>query len=137
MVQSLLGDPDSVDVLGSRAPNGVDDSATLLFRYPDGVAGIGTCTLRADGPNTASIVGTLGRVDIDENALNPTRMTLRRRGAEPETFTTSPEGSGYVPQLREVQARVRAGEIESPVMPHADSLAMMKILTEAVAAIAR
>ncbi len=137
MIQSLLGDPESVDVVGSRAPNGVDDSATLLFRYPDGVAGVGTCTLLADGPNTASVVGTLGRVDIDANALNPTRMTLRRRGSEPEIFTTSPEGSGYVPQLREVQARVRAGEIESPVMPHADSLAMMKVLTNALAAITR
>ena len=135
MIQSLLGDPDSVDVVGSRAPNGVDDSATLLFRYADGVAGVGTCTLRANGPNTASIVGTLGRVDIDANALNPTRMTLHRGDSDPEVFVTTPEGSGYVPQLREVQARVRAGEIESPVMPHSDSLAMARILTDAVAAI--
>jgi hypothetical protein len=62
-------------------------------------------------------------------------MTLYRKDSEPEVFTTRIEGSGYVPQLREVQTRVRAGEIESPVMPHDDSLSMMRILTEALTAI--
>jgi predicted dehydrogenase len=135
MIQSLLGRPESLKVVGSRAPNGVDDTATLLFGYPDGVAGVGTCTLRANGPNTASVVGTLGRVQVDDNALAPTRMTLYRNDGEPEVFTAAPEGSGYVPQLREVQARVREGATESAVMPHADSLAMMSILTDAAAAI--
>lgn len=135
LIQSLLGNPVSVDVCGSRTSDGVDDSATMMFRYPGGVAGIGTCTLLADGPNTASVVGTLARVEIDANALAPTRMTLYRKDSEPEVFTTRIEGSGYVPQLREVQTRVRAGEIESPVMPHDDSLSMMRILTEALTAI--
>jgi predicted dehydrogenase len=131
-IQSLLGDPERVDVHGSLAPNGVDDSATLLFRYPDGVAGLGTCTLRADGENTASVIGTEGRVDVHAIALDPTRMTLRRGDAEPEEFTITREGSGYLPQLREVQARVRAGDIESPVLSHAASLSMMRILTDAL-----
>ncbi len=135
MIQSLLGDPESVDVHGSRAPNGVDNSATLLFRYPDGVAGIGTCTLLADGSNSASIVGTLGRVEMDANALAPTRMTLYRNGFEPEVFSAQIDGAGYVPQLQEVQAGVRSGNMESAVMPHRDSLSMMGILTDALAAI--
>lgn len=135
MIQSLLGNPESVDVVGGLAPNGVDDSATLMFRYADGVAGLGTCTLLANGPNTASIVGTLGRVEIDANALAPTRMTLYRNDSEPEVFAASPIGSGYVPELQEVQAGVRAGVIESQVMPHRDSLGMMRILTDALAAI--
>lgn len=135
LIQSLLGDPDSVDVAGSLAPNGVDDSSTLLFRYPDGVTGVGSCSMRAEGPNTATVVGTRGRVEVQANALRPTRMTLLRQDREPELFSTEIEGSGYLPQLREVQSRVRAGEIESPVMPHGDSLSIMRILTEALAAL--
>ena len=135
MIQSLLGNPESVDVVGSLAANGVDDSAILMFRYANGVAGLGTCTLLANGPNTASIVGTLGRVEIDANALAPTRMTLYRNDAEPEPFTASPVGAGYLPELQEVQACVRAGAIESKVMPHSDSLGMMRVLTDALVAI--
>lgn len=135
LIQSLLGDPDSVDVVGSLAANGVDDSATLMFRYADGVTGVGTCSMRAEGPNTACVVGTLGRVEMEANALRPTRMTLYRDDLEPALLSTSIEGSGYLPQLREVQSRVRAGEIESTVMPHRDSLAIMRILTGALAAL--
>ncbi len=134
-IQSLLGDPDSVDVAGSLAANRVDDSATLMFRYADGITGVGTCSMRAEGPNTACVVGTRGRVEIEANALRPTRMTLYREDLEPEELTTSIEGSGYVPQLREVQSRVRAGDIESPVMPHRDSLSIMRILTGALSAL--
>ncbi|MET3803352.1 putative dehydrogenase [Nakamurella sp. UYEF19] len=132
MIQSLLGDPDSVTTFGGLAPNGVDDTATLLFRYPDAVSGIGTCTMRAQGSNTATVIGTLGRVEIAANALAPRLMTLHLADAEPEVLTAEIEGAGYLPQLREVQARVRAGEIESPVMPHRDSLSMMRILTGAL-----
>jgi predicted dehydrogenase len=131
-VQSLLGDPERVDVHGGLAVNGVDDSATLLFSYPGGVTGVGTCTLLADGDNTASVIGTEGRVEVDALALAATRMTLHRRDADPVVFTAEPEGAGYVPELREVHARVRAGEIESPVMSHAASLSMARIITDAL-----
>lgn len=131
-IQSLLGDPERVDVHGSLAPNGVDDSATLLLRYPGGVAGVGTCTFLADGDNAAAVIGTEGRIEVDPVALKATRMTLHRRGAAPEVFTAVPEGQGYVPELREVQARVRAGDVESPVMSHAASLSMTRILTGAL-----
>lgn len=135
-IQSLLGDPDTVRSFGSTAPNGVEDTANLLFEYPDGVVGFGTCSMRVNGANTATVTGTLGRVDIEANALAPQRMTLHRDGAEPEVFDAGLEGAGYLPELREVQSLVRSGAIESPVMPHHDSLSIMRILTDAVASIA-
>jgi predicted dehydrogenase len=134
LVQSLMGDPDSIAVHGNRAPNGVDETATVLMRYPLGAAGVATCSLRLDGPRTASVMGTSGAwFEIHENALCPERVTLHRPGLDPEDLFAVIEGSGYVPQLREVQMRVRAGEIESPVMPHRDTLATMRILTDTLA----
>ena len=134
LVQMLLGDPTSIAVHGSLAPNGVDDNVTILMRYPNGAAGIATCTMRLDGPRTATVMGSSGVwVDIHANALCPDRMTLHRPNGAPEVFEANIEGSGYVPQLREVQMRVRSGEIESPVMPHRDTLSTMKVLTDALA----
>jgi predicted dehydrogenase len=133
LVQSLLGDPAAVDVHGSLTANGVDDCATLLLRYSDGVAAIATCTLRLDGPRTAAILGTSGaRVDIDDNMVCPTKMTLRRPGSEPEEFRLDPLLPGYLPELCEVHACLRAGEIESAVMPHNDTLSTMRVLTDAL-----
>ena len=134
LVQCLMGDPDSVAVHGSLSPNGVDDNATLLMRYPNGAAGIATCTMRLDGPRTATIMGTSGSwVELHANALRPHRMTLHKPDAISQVFEIAIEGSGYVPQLREVQMRVRNGEIESPVMPHRDTLSIMRIFEDALA----
>jgi predicted dehydrogenase len=134
LVQCLMGDPTSVAVHGSLAPNHVDDSATLLMRYPGGAAGVATCTMRLDGPRTATIMGTSGAwVELPANALCPRQMTLRKPGEGPEVFEGNIEGFGYVPELREVQMRVRHGEIESPVMPHRDTLSVMQILSSALA----
>ena len=71
-------------------------------------------------------------MELHDNALCPTRMSVHAPGAEPQVVTTRIEGAGYVPQLREVQMRVRAGEIESPVMPHADTLSTNRTLTNAL-----
>jgi len=133
LVQCLMGDPISVAVHGSLSPNGVDDNATLLMRYPDGAAGIATCTMRLDGPRTATVMGTSGAwVELHANALRPHRMTLHKPDGIPQVFEIAIEGSGYVPQLREVQMRVRSGEIESPVMPHSDTLSIMRIFEDAL-----
>ena len=65
--------------------------------------------------------------------LRTVRFTLHRPGNEPRVFDANIEGAGYVPQLREVQMRVRSGEIESPVMPHPDTLSTIRIFTDALA----
>jgi len=131
--QFLLGDPESVAVHGSLAPNGVDADATLLLRYPDGVTAVAESTLRGPVGSRATVLGTTGRVDLAESFLDPRSIVLRRDGHEPEELTAPVEGAGYLPQLREVTARVRAGDVESAVMPHADSLSVLGILTDALA----
>ncbi len=130
--QYLLGDPDSVVGYGSLAPNGVDADATLLLRYPDGVTAVAESTLRGPVGSRATVLGSTGRVDIGDFFINPRSMILTRDGHDPAELTTEIEGGGYVPQIREVCERVRAGDIESPDMSHADTLTVMGILTDAL-----
>ena len=139
LVQQVLGSPERVDVHGSVSPSQVDDTATLLLRYPRGVAGVAMCTLTAHGANTASIVGTQGRIDIDANALCPTRMTVTLGGTDlqpladsAQVLTAEIRGRGYVPMLEHVCEQVTAGAAESPVMPLDDTLAVMRILADAL-----
>lgn len=133
--QMLLGTPDSVAVTGSLSPDGVDADASLLLGFPGGVSALLSSTLVASPAVRATVVGTRGRIDVHEQFLTPTSMTLYRDGADPEVMTTELEGTGYVPQLRAVEELVAAGASESDVMPLADSLVVASIVDEALAAL--
>ena len=58
----------------------------------------------------------------------PREFVLNRPGQEPEKFEFPFEGSGYQFEAAEVQRCIRAGEIESPLMPHATTLEIMTLL---------
>jgi len=133
--QMLLGTPDSVAVTGNLSPDGVDAEASLLLGFPGGVSALLSCTLVSGPAVTASVVGTRGRIDVHEQFLAPTAMTLHRDDADPDVLTTELEGSGYVPQMREVEQRLAAGATESEVMPLADSLTVASVVDEALAAL--
>ncbi len=134
-VQMLLGSPESVEASGALSPDGVDAEASLLLRYPGGTSALVASSLLAPLSVTASVAGTAGRVDVDEQFHTPTSMTLRREGADPETFRVELEGNGYVPQLRHVEECVRAGATESAVMPLDDSVTVASILQQALDAL--
>lgn len=130
--QQLLGSPQSVAVSGALSPEGIDADAALLLRYADGTSAQLSCALTAPLATTASVAGTTGRIDVAEQFLTPTAMTLHRPGAEPETFTTAIEGNGYAPELRHVEQCLADGLTESPVMTLDDSLAVASIVQQAL-----
>jgi len=133
--QMLLGTPDSVAVTGSLSPDGVDAEASMLLGFPGGVSALLSCTLVSGPAVTATVVGTRGRIDVHEQFLTPTAMTLHRDGEDPEVLSAQLEGSGYVPQMRAVEELVAAGATESDVMPLADSLVVASVVDDALAAL--
>ncbi|MTD14862.1 gfo/Idh/MocA family oxidoreductase [Nakamurella sp. YIM 132087] len=134
-VQWLLGTPLSVAVHGERAHD-VDASATLLLRYPEGNAAQVSCSFRAVGTNGATVVGERGRVVIDPMMYKPHRIEVDRAGEHSQVHVAVPGGElggrGYTPMLMHFQELVRSGATESPVMPLDDTLAVMRILTDAL-----
>jgi predicted dehydrogenase len=135
VAQFLLGAPSSVMATGTLAPNGVDAEAGLLLGWPSGAHAILDCSLRAPLPRTAVVSGVSGRIEIDAPFHNPTRMVLHRTGQAPVAFEESLEGNGFLPELREVHRCVRSGELQSPLMPLDDTVAVMGVLEAALAQI--
>jgi hypothetical protein len=85
----------------------------------------------AQGPNKAAIVGSLGRIEIDRVWYCQTSFTVRSR--EDELLSRYEEGiagRGMQYQALEVEARIRAGAIESPTMSHRESLEVMATMDE-------
>ncbi|GAB2591007.1 Gfo/Idh/MocA family oxidoreductase [Microlunatus antarcticus] len=131
IAQHFLGDPTSVSVTGSLAPTGVEAEAGLLLGYDDGRAASLLISLRHQTPGTARLHGTRGWIDIPPRFHHPKSFVLNRSGHEPERFDLPPLGVGYSHELIEVTEALRAGRLESTVMPLADTLAVQRVLNDA------
>ncbi|ONI90505.1 oxidoreductase [Saccharothrix sp. ALI-22-I] len=121
----LLGEPATVAAHGSMV-DGVDAEIGMLLGYPDGAHALLGSSLVSPLKSGAVVYGTKGLVELPEAVFNPSRIIVN--GVE---HRHEQEGAGYVPQLREVVNRVLAGDVESPSMPHAESLAILRTLTRA------
>ena len=145
-VNLFLGEPEAVLGYGTAASTGVDDHAAALLTYPaTAERGAATasilCTLRANLPNRLSVYCTKGRVMLDDFFLRPAELSVYRQGVDaPEQLVASWPGGGYTFEAQEVMRCLRAGDVESPLVPWADTLAVSRTLTrwqDAVGAPAR
>ncbi|KXU95034.1 oxidoreductase [Caballeronia megalochromosomata] len=125
-----LGEALDVQTVGRLGATGVDVFASLNVRHERGIAQL-FCGLDLQGRGDALIGGTLGTVTIHENWWNPARATIAytdgRKVELDEPFT----GGGLNYEAEHFCALLRAGETESPVMPHAMSMRMIAIIDAA------
>ncbi|MFI6598275.1 Gfo/Idh/MocA family protein [Nonomuraea sp. NPDC050536] len=131
LAQLLLGQPASLHVTGSLAPTGVDAEAGGVLIYPSGARALVDVSLLAAYPNTATVVGSSLRADIDAPFWAPRRVVLSGPGVSPSEHLLDPAENGYAGELREVRDALAEGRTESPVMPLDESLAMAGLLDEA------
>jgi predicted dehydrogenase len=131
--QMLLGTPESVQVAGSLFGNGADAESGLLLGWRDGRSATLSISMRCPLPGAARVFGTDGWIDVLPRFHHPDTIVVHRDGADPETITRRPLGRGYAHELIEVTEGVRAGRGESAVMPLADTLAVQRVLMDALA----
>jgi predicted dehydrogenase len=143
-VQLFLGEPDQVLGFGDHhARTGVDSHAAGLLTYPataDRPAATASvlCTLEAKLPNRLEIYCSDGHILVDEFFLRPASIKIFRgneRDAEPEVLVAQWPGGGYTFQAQEVMRCLRAGELESPLVPWAETQAVSRTLSRWSAAV--
>ena len=130
LAQHVLGRPDRVMITGTTYPNGADRSAAIHLAHDDGRAASLTCTLAAQTPGRAVVVGTEGSVELVPPFHHPERLVVRRSGRDPEELELSATGTGYSHQAVEVQRCLAEGLTESPTMPLDDTLDVQWVLAE-------
>ncbi|MFG3035716.1 MULTISPECIES: Gfo/Idh/MocA family protein [unclassified Streptomyces] len=126
--QLLLGEPDTVHAHAMISPEGVDLNTGMLLGWASGASALLSCSLEADTPMTASVTGTLGRIDVPRGFFAPERFTLHRHDHEPEEFVTTDAPHSLRHEAAEVMRCLRAGLTESPLVPLDGSLAVMRTL---------
>ena len=109
---------------------GVDGQTSIVLGYASGAHALLSTTLHAAGPNRAAIVGTEGRIEIDGTWYAPTSFTLTLRSGEVTRYDEPHEGHGLRHEAAEVVRCLRAGLLESPVMPPDETVAIMRTMDE-------
>jgi predicted dehydrogenase len=128
MAHLFLGAPDSVSAWASLTPESVDQNTAITLGYASGAIAQLSCSLVGDTPQRASITGTAGRIELGRGFFHPDGYTLWRADAGPEVVRTPVTGVGYGYEATEVHRCLRAGLTESPMVPHAETLAVMATL---------
>lgn len=126
----VLGRPDSITATGSLAPTGVDATAALQWGYRDGRFAQLHSSAVAASPHTGVIIGTDGWLRLESRIHCPTALTVHS-GSTEEIVADPHPGSGYDLEIAEVERCLGAGELESPLVPLDDTLAILGSIDEA------
>jgi predicted dehydrogenase len=118
----FLGAPQHVRAWAKLGPEGTDENTGVLFGYESGAVAALTCGLVGPTPLTATVTGTTGRVELAAPFFRPPAFTVHRAGEPPEAVEWPVPGTGYQFEADEVQRCLRAGLVESPLVPHATTL---------------
>ncbi|HEY1672646.1 MAG TPA: Gfo/Idh/MocA family oxidoreductase [Streptosporangiaceae bacterium] len=127
----LLGPPDQIRTVSTAAPTGVDANTAMIARYPGGAVGLYHCGLWANSPQVATITGAGGTITVGTPFYQPDSFTLTPAAGEPRTKQITLHGRGFTYEAAEVARCLRAGLTESPLMPLAGTLEVMRVLDAA------
>jgi predicted dehydrogenase len=123
----MLGPAEVLQALGELSPLGYDLDVSLTGRYPGGALATMTASMTSWTSRAASIATDLGRIDVPDFHHPPYAVfrpvdgePVRVEGAEPVI------GRGYGNEIAEVGRCVREGLLESPLVPHAQTLLIMR-----------
>lgn len=127
----VLGEPATVQTTGRLAATGVDATAAMLWGYRDGRYAQLTASFDGvtDGPHTV-ISGRDGWVALHGRTHEPPRVVVHR-GDQERVITATRSGNGYGAQVTEVERALRAGDLESPWVPLADTIGVLRVLDAA------
>ncbi|GHD42136.1 gfo/Idh/MocA family oxidoreductase [Mycetocola manganoxydans] len=128
---AVFGTPAQVTASATFRETGADASVATIFTYGDDRVATTFSASNAHGPNVASILGADGRIDIDAVWYTPTSFTVYNNDDEVlETFTSTVVGRGMQFQALELERLVATGELESALLPHAETVSILATLDD-------
>jgi len=124
----ILGSPVSIHAEATLTEKKVDLNTSMMLRYASGAHALLSCTMASRGSVSAMIVGDKARIEIDGSFYAPTSFRVITRDGEVTEYPNKYGGHGLREEAAEFARVVRAGEIESPLMPHSTSVELMEMM---------
>jgi predicted dehydrogenase len=130
LAQMILGKPARVTGLAELGTTGIDEQSAAVFAYEGGELAVLHSAIRTETPQEATICGTEGWIRIHSPWWMPQVMSIHKPGATPQIVEIPFEANGYTYEAAEVHRCLREGELESPLMPLEETLAVMETMDE-------
>ncbi|MDO9395858.1 MAG: Gfo/Idh/MocA family oxidoreductase [Herbiconiux sp.] len=127
----VLGLPSRVIAHATMSSTGVDRQTALIFEHEGGRQSVSHSAIDTAGPVTATVIGTEARVEIDGSWYGATTFSVidpQKQVIERYDRPVLSRGMQY--QALELERMLRAGEVESPLLPLSESVAIMRVLDE-------
>lgn len=127
LASMVFGVPTKITSLAHIGETGIDEQAAVLLGYDAGQIASLLCAITTRTSQDARIFGTKGSIHIP-NFSRATSATLEISEKEPLQIEMPFIGNGFEYQIFEVIRCLRAGKLESDVMPLDESLSIVKTM---------
>ena len=124
----IFGPPTRIVSQARLGQTGVDEEAAILLTHAQGQLAALSTAIRLETAQEAIIMGTTERVRIHSPWWRPAAITIFRADRPDETMEFPFPGDGYQFEAAEVMRCLRAGKLESRVMPLDETLSIMRTL---------
>ncbi|MCA1337472.1 Gfo/Idh/MocA family protein [Pseudooceanicola marinus] len=122
----ILGLPAEAQAVARFRETGADAGVAIILRHENGAISELSCASDFQGPNTATIIGDKGRIELDAIWYAPTRMCVYdSKGELVEEFAAPNEGRGMQHQAIAAAAAISAGETGEPRMQPSETVEIL------------
>jgi len=127
----LFGPPSRIEAGATFTDTGVDQSATVILSYDDGRKAVTHSASNVRGANTAVVIGSQGRIEIDSVWYTASSFTVfGNDGRVIERFEHPLKTRGMEYQAMELERLVQTGKSSGDILPPSQSIAIMQTLDE-------
>lgn len=127
----MLGEPLTIAASARLGDTGADTEVATIMSHASGALSTSLSASRAAGPNTAHIIGTEARVDIDRVWYSASSFrVVAPDGAVLEEYASDIRGRGMQFQALAAERIIAEGRTDSELLPIDETVAIMATLDE-------
>jgi dihydrodiol dehydrogenase / D-xylose 1-dehydrogenase (NADP) len=124
----LFGAPQQIHSAAYLGQTGVDEQAGIVLSFDKGRLSIIYTAVQTETPHEAVIMGTKGMIRLHRSWWCGNKLTLIRTGKEDQFIELPSHSSGFVYEIKAAQQALRAGKLETDLMPLDETLSIMKTM---------
>jgi predicted dehydrogenase len=126
----IFGKPSLIQSVSKLTTTGVDEYANMVLQYPGGQTAHLLSSISFNTALEAEIIGTKGRIKIDNPCFKATDFTLILNDGTSEHFSMPHQSNGFEHQIKEVMHCLDNGLLQSSKVPHQLTITVSKIMEE-------
>lgn len=130
-IWDILGEPTSISAVGRLQEVGTDTEVATVMTHASGAVSTTLSSSRGAGSNTAVILGSRGRIEIDPVWYTATSFrVVATDGTVVEDYRTPVEGRGMQYEALAAERYIAEGRLDSELEPIDETVAIMGTLDE-------